>query len=44
MAQVCLLLSISGNLRSGGFVLRRSGDAVLVQFVVIFELDIIAEK
>ncbi|WP_333459056.1 hypothetical protein [Microcoleus sp. Pol10D4] len=44
MVQVCLLSSISANLRSGGFVLRRSGDAVSVQFVVIFELAIISEK
>lgn len=36
MVQVSLLSSISGNMRSGGFLLGRSGDAVLVQFVVIF--------
>lgn len=44
MVQVCLLLSISANLRSGGFVLRRSGDAVLVQFVVSFPLPIISSQ
>jgi len=44
MVQVCLLSSISGNLRSGGFVLRRSGDAVRVQFVVIFPGCIICLK
>jgi hypothetical protein len=34
MTQVSLLSSISGNMRSGGFLLGRSGDAVLLQFVV----------
>ncbi|MEG4499802.1 hypothetical protein QUB05_17205 [Microcoleus sp. F10-C6] len=40
MTQVCQLSSISGNLRSGGFLLSRSGDAVFVQFVVISRLAI----
>ncbi|WP_445171522.1 hypothetical protein [Microcoleus sp.] len=44
MTQVCLLSSISGNTRSGGFFLGRSGDAVLVQFVVVFQLAIISIK
>ncbi|MEG4009141.1 hypothetical protein QUA23_23995 [Microcoleus sp. Pol1C5] len=44
MVKVCLILFISATLRSGGFVLRRSGDAVSVQFVVSFPLAIISEK
>ncbi|MEG4630415.1 hypothetical protein QUB56_12480 [Microcoleus sp. AR_TQ3_B6] len=44
MVKVSLLLSISGNMRSGGFLLGRSGDAVLVQFVVIFQRAIISIK
>ncbi|WP_445316484.1 hypothetical protein [Microcoleus vaginatus] len=44
MVQVCLLSFISDNTRSGGFLLGRSGDAVLVKFVVIFLLAIMAVK
>jgi hypothetical protein len=44
MVQVSLLSSISGNMRSGGFLLGRSGDAVLLQFVVILQLAIISIK
>ena len=44
MTQVSLLWSISGNMRSGGFLLGRSGDAVLLQFVVVIQLAIISIK
>ncbi|MEG3957577.1 hypothetical protein [Microcoleus sp. herbarium2] len=44
MTQVSLLSSISGNMRSGGFLLGRSGDAVLLQFVVVLQLAIICIK
>ncbi len=40
MDQVCLLWSMYANVRSGGFLLGRSGDVVLVQFVVYSQKDI----
>ncbi|MEG3900142.1 MULTISPECIES: hypothetical protein [unclassified Microcoleus] len=44
MIQVCWLWSISGNVRSGGFLLGRSGDAMLLQFMVVVQLAIICMK
>ncbi|MEG3973794.1 hypothetical protein QT970_04110 [Microcoleus sp. herbarium8] len=34
MVQVCLLLSISANVRSGGLFLLRSGDLILADRVM----------
>jgi len=44
MTKVSLLSSISGYMRSGGFLLGRSGDAVLLLFVVVLQLAIISIK
>ncbi|MEG3878473.1 hypothetical protein QT971_12210 [Microcoleus sp. herbarium19] len=44
MVKLCLLWSISANVRSGGFLLGRSGDAMLLQFMVAVQLAIICMK